>query len=93
MIGRVGYATAKVQQLTGERDRERNTVCANATESRYGLVGTDLGSSFEHQGRLWFLFGDTVAANLAYNDWRPEAGDCMAWTTDTDPERGISLTS
>ena len=91
-MGRVGYATTKIHQLTGEYDRERNVACINATESRYGILGTDLGSSFEHDGRLWFLFGDTVAANLAYNDWRPDAGDCIAWTTDADPERGVSLT-
>jgi hypothetical protein len=30
------------------------------TRSRYGLEGTDLGYSFEHQGKLYFLFGDTV---------------------------------
>jgi len=29
------------------------------TETNYGLVGNDLGSSFEHNGKLWFLFGDT----------------------------------
>ncbi len=92
VIGRIGYATRKVYQLTGEHDRERNVPCSNATESRYGLFGTDLGSSFEHDGRLWFLFGDTIAQFQAYNDWRPDSADSISYTTDIDPERGVSLT-
>ena len=31
----------------------------NQTETRFGLVGTDNGYSFEHAGKLWFLFGDS----------------------------------
>ena len=74
----------KVCQLTGEWDRERGTPAFNRTESRFGVVGTDLGASFEHDGRLWFLFGDT---------W-PDAdgGDSAAWTTDRAPEPGVHLT-
>jgi len=49
----------KICQLTGERDRQRNADTLNRTETRFGLIGTDLGASFEHDGRLWFLFGDT----------------------------------
>ena len=74
----------KICQLTGERDRERGTPAFNRTETRFGLVGTDLGASFEHDGRLWFLFGDT---------WPGEqGGDSAAWTTDRSPEPGIDLT-
>jgi hypothetical protein len=74
----------KVCQLTGEHDRQRGTFAHNRTESRFGVVGTDLGASVEHDGRLWFLFGDT---------W-PDAdgGDSVAWTTDRSPEPGIGLT-
>jgi len=73
----------KVSQLTGEWDRQRHTPAHNRTETRFGLVGTDLGASFEHDGRLWFLFGDT---------WPdPEGGDSVAWTTDRTPEPGIGL--
>jgi hypothetical protein len=74
----------KICQLTGERDRQRNTFTVNRTESRFGVVGTDLGSSFEHDGRLWFLFGDTWPDS--------ESGDSVAWTTDRTPEPGIDLT-
>ena len=73
----------KICQLTGERDRQWGVPAFNRTETRFGVVGTDLGSSFEHDGRLWFLFGDT---------W-PDAtlGDSVAWTTDPRPEPGIRL--
>ena len=58
-----------------------NAYTHNRTDTRFGLVGTDLGSSFEHDGRLWFLFGDT---------WPDaEGGDSFAWTTDSTPEPGI----
>lgn len=74
----------KVCQLTGEHDRERGTLAYNRTESRFGVVGTDLGASVEHDGRLWFLFGDT---------WPdPDGGDSVAWTTDRSPEPGVDLT-
>ncbi len=49
----------KLCQVTGEYDRQLNKPVPSRTDSRFGLFGTDLGSSFEHDGRLWFLFGDT----------------------------------
>src|SRR6476469_4866708 len=73
----------KVCQLTGEWGHKRHTPAHNRTDAGFGLVGTDLGASFEHDGRLWFLFGDT---------WPdPEGGDSVAWTTDPTPEPGIGL--
>ncbi len=54
-------ATQKVCQLTGENDKETGLPTLNRTASRHGFWGTDLGSSFEHEGRLFFLFGDTHA--------------------------------
>jgi hypothetical protein len=90
VIGPVRTATRKVQQLTGERDRERGVPTASRTETEAGIFGTDLGASFEHDGRLWFLFGDTVSS-VGYTDLRPDAGDSIAWTTDTDPEGPVRL--
>jgi hypothetical protein len=55
------------------------------------MFGTDLGASFEHNNRLWFLFGDTVSA-VGYNDLRPEAGDSIAFSTDPNPDGGVHLT-
>ena len=77
VIGAIRGATRKVYQLTGEHDREQGVPTLNLTETRFGLFGTDLGASFEHNGRLWFLFGDTVSA-VGYDDRRPEAGDSIA---------------
>ncbi|MSO50466.1 MAG: DUF4112 domain-containing protein [Acidobacteria bacterium] len=50
-------STVKVEQLIGDYDKERKAATRSQTESRYGLEGTDLGSSFEHGGRASFLFG------------------------------------
>ena len=42
-----------------KRIREFNQPTFNQTESRYGLIGDDLGYSFESNGKLFFLFGDS----------------------------------
>lgn len=57
-IALVPRSVRKVCQLTGEYDRERQTYAFNRAESRFGFFGTDLGSSFEHGNRMWFLFGE-----------------------------------
>jgi hypothetical protein len=49
------------------------------TGKRFGVVATDLGSSFEHKGKLYFLFGDTWG--------RPGARDALAWTESKDPAK------
>jgi len=49
----------KVCQLIGQTDKEFNTPTLSQTESRYGLIGSDNGYSFEHNGRTYFLFGDS----------------------------------
>lgn len=51
-------STQKICQVTGETDHEFGTFTASQTETRYGMIGADLGYSFEHNGRLFFLFGD-----------------------------------
>lgn len=62
----------------------------NRTESRFGIQGTDLGSSFEHDGKTFFLFGDTWRKN------QPKEivnFDAIAFTTDTAPNPGgLNLT-
>jgi len=85
----------KVVQLTGEYDREGWSgqgvppPAFNRTESHFGIRGCDLGSSFEHNNRIIFLFGDT---------WRVSQTpaqlnlDSVAFTSDTDPSNGIHLT-
>lgn len=80
----------KVSQVTGETDRQRNKPTDNQTESRYGFRGTDLGASFEHDGKMVFLFGDTwpVGPN---DDVRTVDSDCIALSSDTNPDDGLTL--
>jgi hypothetical protein len=53
-------SSIKVEQLLGEEDKQLHQPTLSQTASRYGIEGTDLGSSFEYAGRVFFLFGDTV---------------------------------
>jgi hypothetical protein len=80
----------KVSQIIGETDRQRGIPTDNRTETLWGIRGTDLGSSFEYNGRLVFLFGDTwpVGPNTAD---RPVDGDAIAFSTDHNPDNGLKL--
>ncbi|MGO9995551.1 MAG: hypothetical protein ACLPTF_23985 [Steroidobacteraceae bacterium] len=61
-------STHKINQLTGEMGKQTHQPTLSRTASRYQLQGTDLGYSFEHQGKICFLFGDTVGARDAALD-------------------------
>lgn len=76
--------TRKVCQLTGEWDRQCGEPTVNRTFSGCALYGTDLGASFEHEGRLLFLFGDTVGLGMVN-------ADSMAWSADTNPDDCVEL--
>src|SRR5262245_35701203 len=83
-------STRKVCQLTGQNDKERNAVTINLTETKFHLKGTDLGASFEHNGRIYFLFGDTVPTDASPN--RPFNADSIAWVSqNADPEQCLTL--
>jgi hypothetical protein len=77
----------KINQLTGECDFQEDHQTQSLTESRYGLRGTDLGASFEHNGKLFFLFGDTHWVNESL----PGTADSIAYTPDSDPWNGVTL--
>jgi hypothetical protein len=77
-------STIKIEQLLGQEDKERHQPTLSQTFTRYGLLGTDLGYSFEHQGRAYFLFGDSVGRS-------DRAEDTIATTDTYDPERGVRL--
>jgi uncharacterized protein (TIGR03437 family) len=55
----VNGSTQKVCQPNGENDFQTKQPTVSQTQTNYGLNGDDLGASFEHDGKLWFLFGDT----------------------------------
>lgn len=95
--------TRKIVQLTGDIDPETGQVTINPTGKLFKIYGTDLGVSFLHKGKLFFLFGDT-------NRGRPHAGglpaeampgedfnepatdyDSIAWTTSNYAYDGINL--
>ena len=83
--GKVDYvpgSTQKISQLVGDYDRQHQSPTLNLTASRYGLISTDLGVPFSHNGRTFLLFGDS---------WGETVGDAIAYTTDTNPEDGLDL--
>ncbi|MDQ4093200.1 MAG: DUF4185 domain-containing protein [Actinomycetota bacterium] len=92
---RLANRAQKIAQLTGEFDREgwngigTPRYALNRTESRFNIVGTDLGASFSHQGRLYFLFGDTwrVGHSTPNDDL-----DAIAFCTDANADDGLELT-
>lgn len=77
-------STEKLEQLLGEEDKERHQPTLSRTFSRFGVEGTDLGNSFEHDGKVYFLFGDTLGPPN-------RALDTIATTDATDPEKGVRL--
>ncbi len=77
-------STSKLEQLIGDEDKEKHRPTLSRTVTRYQLEGTDLGDSFEHQGRAYFLFGDTIGR-------LDRALDTIATTDARDPERGVRL--
>jgi uncharacterized protein DUF4185 len=93
MARRVVYvtgSTSKVCQVTGEYDPELKRYTANRTESSYGLRGTDLGNSFEHNGKIFFLFGDSIPTH-PHEIYRPPAGDAIGFTTTMSPGNCLPL--
>jgi hypothetical protein len=92
-------SSQKVCQLTGEIDKQLNQATVNQTETRWGLVGNDLGYSFEHDGKLFFLFGDSVPTpsfngrpNGPNSALRlPDDNDAIAFTSDTSLDHCLKL--
>jgi hypothetical protein len=109
--------TRKIEQLTADCDwvewdaaiTEPHPTCkrtVSQTASRADVLGQGLGYSFEHEGKLIFLFGDTFGATIgggndgnAYyptwtnvqNTFQYKAGDTMAWSPTRRPEEGLLL--
>jgi hypothetical protein len=77
-------STIKLEQLLGEEDKQLHQLTLSRTVTRYGIEGTDLGNSFEHGGRVYFLFGDTVGR-------LQRALDTIATSDANDPESGVRL--
>lgn len=71
-----GTRSQKVCQLTGDFDFQTGAETRSITGAKFNVPGTDLGSPFEHNGSLYFLFGDTTTASQ----------DGLAFTTEHEPE-------
>jgi len=78
----------KICQVMGEVDRETGQTAINRTVTRHRFWGTDLGASFEHRGRLYFLFGDTHTSGGLR---RPVDSDFIAVSDDRDPEDCLAV--
>jgi hypothetical protein len=77
-------STTRIEQLIGDVDRQTHRPTLSLTETRFGVEGTDLGSSFEHDGRVYFLFGDTLGS-------AGRALDSIGVTDARDPEAGARV--
>lgn len=95
IISVVGGFTKKICTLTGdiEYSSGRPRPTRNLTMTRFGLLGSDLGSSFMHHGKLYFLFGDSWGANPDLTTSRPDhlEGDAIAMTQDFSPQDCLQL--
>lgn len=80
----ISDSSTKLEQLIGDEDKATHKPTPSQTLSRFGVEGTALGSSFEHQGRTYFLFGATVGRSH-------RSVHAMAMTDATTPESGVRL--
>lgn len=78
----------KVAQLTGQDS-------INKTVERYDIAGTDLGSIFHMNGKMYYAFGDTFGAGSTFPpgtgptyNWR---SNVVGYSTDMDPTDGVKL--
>ena len=88
----VAGSSVKVEQMLGDCDygvQAKTGNCrptASRTLSRYNILGIDLGASFEANGKVIFLFGDTVPGSGNFH-----AHDTFASSSSTNPEGGVRL--
>lgn len=77
--------TYEIAQITGPES-------FNRTDLRWNVFGTDLGSMFEHRGRMYMAFGDTFGPPGRPpefgDDWR---SNVLGYTRDRDPRDGLTL--
>jgi hypothetical protein len=86
----VAGSSAKVRQLSGERDNQLDVFTDSRTETNYGIIGSDLGASFTHNGRIYFLFGDVYPVHE--DPVRFLFSKTFAWVPATaDPEATMPL--
>ena len=87
VTGQVDRSVPAGLPVGGQYSRATNNAAACARE---GIEGTDLGSSFVHMGKTYFLFGDTRRAGEPTNPY-PDL-DAIAFTNDTAIAGSLNLT-
>lgn len=107
-------SSQKIEQVNGDCDwvawdASNGTNCvstASRTTTHFDVLGDDIGSSFEHNGKLIFVFGDTIGAtdaksgDTAYypgwidfvNNYPFDAGDPIGYSTTQSPNDPLLLT-
>ncbi len=100
--------SVKQEQILGDYDwadlyNGIYTPTTSQTIARYNIAGSDTGSSFEYNGNLMFLFGDTISNDPGYPKLLPwgqysdqpyadyHAHDPIAVSSTTDPDFGLRL--
>lgn len=87
-------STTKVEQMIGDCDYTKQAQTGQCvpttsrTAARAGVLGTDIGASFESEGRVIFLFGDTISPSPSENYF---ASDTIASSVSSDPSAGLFL--
>ncbi len=110
----ISGSSVKREQVTGDCDwvawdatlSSAQPACnptASQTASRADVLGAPIGASFEDNGKLVFLFADTIGATTGNGDENPyyptwtrvqntykwAAGDPVAWSTTGRAEEGL----
>ena len=86
-------SSVKLEQVIGDCDwavKATSGTClptASQTVTRFNILGNGFGYSFEDNGKLLFLFGDTISNNASVVNYH--AHDPIASSTGTDPESGL----
>jgi hypothetical protein len=92
-------SSVKLEQVIGDCDWQRydwadkSGTClptTSQTVSRFNILGNGFGCCFEDNGKVIFLFGDTISQDPATVNYH--AADPLAWSTSTQPEAGLLLT-
>jgi len=94
LLGSLAAARASAREIVGAQNfrivsRLTGSPSQNQTTA-VGVGGTDLGHMVNHNGKTYFLFGDTFSGETPFvgGDWRHNA---MAWSTDGAPANGITF--